>query len=70
MEKAIELGAQKIVLTVCDENLAAVSLYQKLGFEIEGKLRKHFKTTDGRLLDELVMSYFPNVDIWIILIVC
>ncbi|MBT0727706.1 GNAT family N-acetyltransferase [Rosenbergiella australiborealis] len=49
------LAAQRVELRVFSDNLPAISLYQKLGFVVEGTLRQAaFK--DGRYQDIIVMS--------------
>lgn len=45
----------RLELTVVTENTAAVSLYKKMGFEIEGVKRKSL-LVNGHLLDEYYMS--------------
>jgi RimJ/RimL family protein N-acetyltransferase len=46
---------RRIELTVNESNLNAIALYQKMGFEIEGRKRKQV-LIDGRYLDLLVMG--------------
>jgi L-phenylalanine/L-methionine N-acetyltransferase len=61
MQEIIELAKQKgikrLELSVGTENLRAIELYKKAGFEPEGVLRKytHLKS-EGRFIDELLMS--------------
>ncbi|SFS49941.1 GNAT family protein [Paenibacillus sp. 453mf] len=45
----------RIELTVMAHNEAAVGLYQKMGFEIEGK-KHHSLFVDGQYVDELFMA--------------
>lgn len=52
-----ELNLRKVSLTVYGNNPGAVKLYQKIGFEIEGTLKKHV-FADGAFHDKLWMSYF------------
>jgi UDP-4-amino-4,6-dideoxy-N-acetyl-beta-L-altrosamine N-acetyltransferase len=49
------LNLQKICLEVLDVNKSAVKLYEKLGFEKEGLLKKHFYS-NGKYSDVLIMS--------------
>ena len=60
MEAAVEWAQttaqlKRITLFVLERNQDAVRLYERLGFEIEGKLRKDFYR-DGVYLDTLVMG--------------
>ncbi|MBN8531477.1 MAG: GNAT family N-acetyltransferase [Alphaproteobacteria bacterium] len=54
-----DLGLQRIWLTVFDDNPAAIRSYEKCGFTVEGKLRKH-ALKHGRLKDLLYMAV--NID--------
>jgi L-phenylalanine/L-methionine N-acetyltransferase len=58
IELANQAGYKRIELSAATENLRAIELYKKVGFEAEGILRKytHLKR-EGRFLDELLMSY-------------
>lgn len=53
-----EAGSLKrIELTVDTENQAAISLYRKVGFQIEGKLKNNYRLlSTGKLYDEYVMA--------------
>ena len=62
MQEIIDLSKQKgykrIELSVATENLRAIKLYKKVGFEEEGVMRKYtYLKSEGRFLDELLMSY-------------
>jgi putative acetyltransferase len=62
MQDIIELvnqqGYKRIELSVATENLKATELYKKVGFEVEGVMRKYtYLKQEGRFLDELLMSY-------------
>ena len=62
MKEIIELanqhGYKRIELSVAAENLGAIKLYKKVGFEEEGVLRKYtYLKREERFLDELLMSY-------------
>lgn len=46
-----ELKLNKIFMRVSEDNLASRRVAEKNNFEIEGKLRKDFKTSDGELID-------------------
>ena len=62
MQEIIDLANQqdfkRIELSVATENLRAIELYKKIGFEAEGVMRKYtYLKQEGRFLDELLMSY-------------
>jgi ribosomal protein S18 acetylase RimI-like enzyme len=57
LSHAQEIGLEKVELEVFTENLGAVALYKKFGFEIEGTL-KHYRKLDGKYFDCLVMAKF------------
>lgn len=62
MEEIIDLanqqGYKRIELSVATENLGAIRLYKKVGFEEEGIMRKYTHLQrEGRFMDELLMSY-------------
>lgn len=50
-----ELGLHRVGLSVFEFNQPAVSTYEKLGFQIEGRLRKTVKR-DGIFYDAILMS--------------
>ncbi len=52
-----ELRLRKITLGVIDQNVAAVNLYKKLGFQVEGIYKKH-GIYDGEYRDALRMALF------------
>ena len=56
MEWAKRKGIEKIHLKVIEDNLAAISLYRKLGFEFEGRQEKAIKLGDGVYKDVLLMG--------------
>ncbi|WP_223700718.1 GNAT family N-acetyltransferase [Sutcliffiella deserti] len=49
---------EKVSLEVFSHNERAIHLYQKLGFNIEGKKEKHIKFEDGSYSDEYIMGNF------------
>ncbi|HEY0655143.1 MAG TPA: GNAT family N-acetyltransferase [Chryseosolibacter sp.] len=60
-QEAQKKNFKRIELTVDTDNRTAISLYRKVGFEIEGKLRNNYKlASTGRLYDEYVMALLLN----------
>jgi len=53
---AREAGAHKVALQVWPHNQAAISLYERFGFEREGLLRRHYRRRNGELWDAVVMG--------------
>lgn len=51
-------GVKKVNLTVDTQNFRAISLYQKLGFVVEGKQRHDRKLADGSYRDSYWMGMF------------
>jgi RimJ/RimL family protein N-acetyltransferase len=51
-----ESTARKIELLVRSENTAAVSLYRKLGFAEEGRMKERVRLSAGRYVDDLSMA--------------
>ncbi len=55
------IGLRKITLGVIKDNIAAVKLYESLGFEIEGIYRMHGKY-EGKYCDAFRMAIFNRED--------
>lgn len=53
---AADAGFLRVELRVWPDNVAAVRLYSRLGFEIEGRIRGH-AIVDGRVRDALLMAW-------------
>ena len=51
-------GFEKLFMRIHPENLAAQKVAEKCGFELEGTIRKDYKTASGKLVDLL---YFGKV---------
>lgn len=56
-----ELGLHQVWLYVCEENMPAIKLYEKCGFEKEGLLRDMWKIK-GKYYGEIVMVKFNPKD--------
>lgn len=52
---AKEKGMHRLELTVMENNTAGITLYKKMGFEIEGT-KRHSLYVDGEYMDEYYMS--------------
>lgn len=53
------LGAQKLWLDASGENLRAQRVYEKVGFTLEGRLRRHwYRPSLGRAVDEMLYGMF------------
>ncbi|WHY17350.1 GNAT family N-acetyltransferase [Paenibacillus sp. G2S3] len=53
-------GIQKITLNVLETNDKAITLYQKLGFEIEGILKNDKILSDGKFYNTIIMGRFMD----------
>lgn len=54
-----DLGLQRLYLFVLEDNQSAIRVYEKCGFVVEGKLRKHF-FKDGQFRDFLFMGLLSS----------
>lgn len=53
-----EMGFLRIELSTATTNLKAIALYEKLGFQREGILKKYaYLKSENRYLDEMMMAY-------------
>ena len=56
-----ENGKVRIELTVDVDNMAAIGLYKKAGFETEGTVRKSYRlSSTNRFYDEYLMAYIKD----------
>ncbi|KQY86550.1 GNAT family acetyltransferase [Paenibacillus sp. Root52] len=53
-------GVEKMTLNVLGTNEKAVELYKKVGFEVEGIMRRDRMHTDGQFYDTIVMGRFRS----------
>jgi RimJ/RimL family protein N-acetyltransferase len=53
---ARQAGAHKVALQVWPHNRAAIALYERFGFQHEGRLRRHYRRRSGELWDAIVMG--------------
>jgi RimJ/RimL family protein N-acetyltransferase len=56
LDRARHRGAHKVDLQVWPHNRAALALYAKFGFVEEGRLRRHYRRSNGELWDAVVMG--------------
>ncbi|HWC25084.1 MAG TPA: GNAT family N-acetyltransferase [Solirubrobacteraceae bacterium] len=48
--------AHKVELEVWPDNVRAIALYERYGFEVEGLRRDHYRRRDGSLRSSLIMA--------------
>ena len=53
---AREAGAHKMYLEVWPHNEGGLALYRKLGFEEEGRKRRHYRRANGEIWDAILMG--------------
>jgi RimJ/RimL family protein N-acetyltransferase len=49
-------GIHKVELEVWPHNAAGMALYRKVGFEVEGRRRRHYRRRNGELWDAVLMA--------------
>jgi len=59
LQRAKENGLEKVELEVFHTNTNAISLYEKMGFVVEGRKRREAKL-EGQYLDCIEMALFMN----------
>jgi putative acetyltransferase len=61
LDLAKKQGMRRIRLEVIEGNRAAVRLYEKVGFEVEGKMKSSFLGDDNKYHDSLIMAILLDV---------
>jgi len=56
LETAEEHGVHKVNLDTVADNEAALRLFEKMGFEVEGRIRDSYRGSDGRYHDIIAMG--------------
>ena len=51
-----QTGVHKIELEVWPHNAPGLALYRKVGFEVEGRRRRHYRRRNGELWDAILMG--------------
>ncbi len=51
------VGLNKLYAYTNEDNTASIHLHQKVGYEIEGRLRKEYKDSEGILKDRIYLGY-------------
>lgn len=54
------VGLNKLYAYTNEDNIASIRLLQKVGYEIEGRLRQEYKDSDGRLKDRIYLGYLKQ----------
>jgi L-amino acid N-acyltransferase YncA len=55
--QALELGLEKLCVQMTVDQVAAISVFESLGFRAEALLRKHVKDREGRTHDLALLSH-------------
>lgn len=54
------VGLNKLYAYTNEDNVASIRLHQKVGYEIEGRLRQEYKDADGNLKDRIYLGYLKR----------
>ena len=55
------LGLNKLYMRIAEENISSKRVAEKNGFEVEGILRKDFKTSEGKLIDLVYYGLLKDI---------
>ena len=58
--QAVDEGLHKVIIQITTDQVSALHLFQKLGFQREALLSEHALDQHGELRDLIVMSYFTR----------
>lgn len=56
-DAARDLGVAKLIVEVMEEQRAGLAIFERLGFQVEGLLRRHMRAHDGQPHNLLVLAY-------------
>ena len=56
LDWSVVRDAHKVTMQVWPHNTGAIALYERHGFAVEGRLRRHYRRQNGELWDCLVMG--------------
>lgn len=56
-DAARDMGVRKVIVEMLDEQVAGRAIFERLGFEVEGRLRAHALDRGGLSRDLLVLAY-------------
>jgi RimJ/RimL family protein N-acetyltransferase len=59
---AKQRGAHKVTLELWPHNDRALGLYEKFGFVVEGRFRRHWRRNDGSIWDSVAMGLVLDED--------
>lgn len=54
------VGLNKLYAYTNEDNVASIRLHQRVGYEIEGRLRQEYKDSDGLLKDRIYLGYLKQ----------
>jgi ribosomal-protein-serine acetyltransferase len=55
-----KMDMEKIYCRIDPENLASIRVAEKCGFQLEGRLRREFRTGEGDIIDVLYYGIFKE----------